>query len=106
MLKARFAKKKADVAKTNLVQRRGLTTLTSKPVLRVTNVEVIRLDTATPILDSKLTALITTCVKHPHVTSVNLQVNYINLTSLKTLQEIPQLTHSAGQAVSICNIGG
>ena len=42
-----------------------------------TNAKVIRPDTATPMLDSKLAALINTCVEHPHVTSVDLQVNYI-----------------------------
>ena len=53
----------------------------SSAVLRgATNVEVIRPDAATPMLDSKLArpGLINTCVEPPHVTSVDLQVNYMN----------------------------
>ena len=45
-----------------------------------TKVEVIRVDTATLILNSKLAALINECIEHPQVTSVEIPFNYINLT--------------------------
>ena len=47
--------------------------LTSAVWRGATNVELIRPDAATPMLDSKLAGLINTCVKHPYVTSVDLQ---------------------------------
>ena len=46
-----------------------------------TKVEVIRVDTATPILNSKLAALINTCIEHPQVTPFEIPFNYINLTN-------------------------
>ena len=64
-----------------------------------TNIEVICPYLATPMLDSKLAALINTCVEHSHVTSVNLQVNYMNSMSLKILDTV-------GQATPICYICG
>ena len=57
--------------------------LTSAVWRGATNVELIRPDAATPMLDSKLAGLINTCVEHPRVTSVDLQVNYLNSTSVK-----------------------
>ena len=56
---------------------------TSAVLRGATNVEVIRPNAATPILDSKLAGLINTGVEYPLVTSVDLQVNYINSTSVK-----------------------
>ena len=47
-----------------------------------TKVEVIRVDTATPILNSKLAALINKCIEHPQVTPLGeIPFNYINLTN-------------------------
>ena len=56
---------------------------TSAVLRGATNVEVIRPDAAKLMLDSKLAGLINTCVEYPLVTSVDLQVNYIDSTSVK-----------------------
>ena len=78
------------VAKTSLVPKRGLAKVTSKRVLRAvrggcgaTNLEVNRLDAATPILDGRLAVLFNACVEYLHMTSVELQVTTLRNPTFK-----------------------